>query len=88
MSDTPGLTFYFRDGCHLCEDMWQQLNELRRERPFQVHQVDVDGDPGLVDKYGSLVPVLASEDELLCHYYLDPKTLNDFLDRTEWVTSQ
>jgi len=42
----------------------------------------VDGDPGLVDKYGSLVPVLASGDELLCNYYLDPKTLNDFLDRT------
>ena len=78
----PGLTFYFRDGCHLCEDMWQQLDELRREGSFKVHQVDVDGDPGLVDKYGSLVPVLASGDELLCNYYLDPKTLNDFLDRT------
>ena len=62
--------------------MWQHLNELRRERLFKVHQVDVDGDPGLVDKYGSLVPVLASGDELLCNYYLDPKTLNDFLDRT------
>ena len=82
MSDSPGLTFYFRDGCHLCEDMWQQLDELRRERSFKVHQVDVDGDRGLVDKYGSLVPVLASGDELLCNYYLDPKTLNDFLDRT------
>ena len=81
MSDSPGLTFYFRDGCHLCEDMWQQLQELRLERPFQVHRVDVDGDPGLVDKYGYLVPVLASGEELLCHYYLDPKALNDYLDR-------
>jgi len=78
----PGLIFYFRDGCHLCEDMWQQLDELRRERSFKVQQVDVDGDPGLVDKYGSLVPVLAFGDELLCNYYLDPKTLSDFLDRT------
>jgi len=78
----PGLTFYFRDGCHLCEDMWQQLDELRRERQFKVHQVDVDGDPGLVDKYGPLVPVLAFGDELLCHYYLDPAALTDYLSRT------
>ena len=82
MSDFPELTFYSRAGCHLCEDMWQQLQELRLERPFQVHRVDVDGDPGLVDKYGYLVPVLASGEELLCHYYLDTKALNDYLDRT------
>lgn len=81
MSDSPGLTFYFRDGCHLCEDMWQQLQELKGGRPFHIHQVDVDGDPGLIDKYGSLVPVLASGKEVLCHYYLDPKTLNDYLER-------
>ena len=83
MSGSPGLTFYFRDGCHLCEDMWQQLGELRRERQFQVHQVNVDGDPGLVDKYGSLVPVLVSGDDVLCHYYLDLKNLNEFLNRIQ-----
>lgn len=82
MSDSPELTFYFRDGCHLCEDMWQQLQELRRERAFYVKRVDLDGDPGLADKFGTLVPVLTAGDELLCHYYLDPKTLGDYLDRS------
>ena len=82
MSHSGGLTFYYRDGCHLCEDMWQQLNELGRERQFQVHRVDVDADPGLVERYGALVPVLEAGGELLCHYYLDPETLNDYLDRS------
>ena len=84
MSDSPGLTFYFRDGCHLCEDMWQQLQELRLERSFQVRRVDVDSAPGLAERFGSLVPVLDAGDELLCHYYLDPAALKKYLDRTEW----
>ena len=88
MSGHDGLTFYYRDGCHLCEDMWQHLHELRHERQFQVNRVDVDTDPGLAERFGSLVPALASGDELLCHYYLDPAALNEYLGRTEWVTSQ
>ena len=62
--------------------MWQQLLELRRERPFSVRRINVDDDQGLVDEFGTLVPVLAAGDEILCHYYLDAKTLGDYLDRS------
>ena len=79
MNAPPGLTFYFRDGCHLCEDMWQQLQELRLEQPFPIKRVDVDGDPELRTRFGSLVPVLTSGEQLLCHYYLDPVALEDCL---------
>ncbi len=75
------LTFYFRPGCHLCDDMWQQLQALQQQRPFRLTPVDVDGDPDLQRRYGSLVPVLATGEEVICHYYLDPMALDLFLNQ-------
>ena len=73
------LTFYFRPGCHLCDDMWQQLQELREERGFELNPVNVDDNPELQARFGKLIPVLASGDKVLCHYYLDPVALIDGL---------
>jgi len=36
------ITFYFRPGCHLCDDMWQHLMEIREESPFDIEAVDID----------------------------------------------
>ena len=76
----PVLLFYYRNGCHLCEDMWQQLQELRRERRFEIESLDIALDSCLLERYGSLIPVLAAEKQVICHYYLDPIALNRYLD--------
>ena len=75
------LTFYFRPGCHLCDDMWQQLLERQRESGFQLQAVDVDNSPELQSRFGTLVPVLASGKGIICNYYLDPIALNAFLQQ-------
>lgn len=36
------LTLYYREACHLCEDMLQQLHEIQQEHPFDLVQIDVD----------------------------------------------
>lgn len=51
----PELTFYTRHGCHLCELARGALATL----DFRVHEVDVDADPALRERYGDDVPVLA-----------------------------
>lgn len=76
----PTLTFYYRDGCHLCEDMWQHLQLIRDRRPFDIELVDVDGDPDLQARYGTLIPVLGAGKQVICNYYLDPVGLERFLD--------
>ncbi|MCB1860071.1 MAG: glutaredoxin family protein [Gammaproteobacteria bacterium] len=63
--------------------MWQQLQEMRKERPFALQAVDVDGSRALVERFGQLVPVLAAGEHILCSYYLDPVALRSFLDRRE-----
>lgn len=75
------LTFYFRQDCHLCDDMWQQLLERQQETGFQLQAVDVDSSPELQSRFGTLIPVLASGEGVICHYYLDPVALNVFLQR-------
>ena len=77
------LTFYYRDGCHLCEDMWHQLREIQEQRPFDVQSENVDSDPDLKSRYGLLIPVLAVGEQVICNYYLDPVALNKYLDRPD-----
>ncbi|MCW8881279.1 MAG: glutaredoxin family protein [Sedimenticola sp.] len=74
------LIFYYRDGCHLCEDMWHQLREMQEQRPFEVQLQNIDSDPELKLLYGSLIPVLAVGKQVICNYYLDPIAVEKHLD--------
>jgi len=65
------LTLYGRAGCHLCDDMEQQLRRLQPERGFELTVVDIDGDPALGGEYGLKIPVLMAGTREICHYRLD-----------------
>lgn len=69
------LTLYARLGCHLCEDMQNDLLPLKKELGFELQVIDVDRDPVLVKQYGTRVPVLVSEKGEICHYFLDKQAL-------------
>ena len=62
---------YSRFGCHLCEDLLQQLTLLQQEHDFNITEVDIDSSPQLIDQYGSQVPVVTCGEEQICHYFLD-----------------
>lgn len=70
MSGNPTLTLYTRVGCHLCEDMEQQL-ELLQQHGFSLNVVDIDADSYLKLRYGERVPVLAAGELEICHYHLN-----------------
>lgn len=57
------VTLYSRAGCHLCDEMRAVVEAVRRDVPFALHVVDVDGDPKLLRAYGEEVPVLAVNGE-------------------------
>ena len=65
------FTVYSRIGCHLCEDLLQQLLQLQQAHNFKINEVDVDSSPQLIEQYGLQVPVVACDDEQICHYFLD-----------------
>ena len=69
------LTLYMRQGCHLCEDMEEQIGELLEPNSYRLTLVDIDADPALKSKYNEWVPVLEAEDREICHHFLDLKAL-------------
>ena len=81
--ERASLTIYIRSGCHLCEDMLHQLQQLKQTHLFDFITVDVDSDAKLKEQYGSLVPVVVHRNRQLCHYFLDQAALLQAIGSTD-----
>lgn len=79
MSYYPILTLYTRVGCHLCEEIEQQLSLLQQHHQFSLNVVDIDADSYLALRYGERVPVLAAGEQEICHYYLNKDLVLEYL---------
>jgi Glutaredoxin-like domain (DUF836) len=51
------VVLYTRLGCHLCDDARAMLDRYRTYLPV-VTEVDIDGDPSLVERFTTCVPVV------------------------------
>jgi hypothetical protein len=79
------LTLLIRAYCHLCDDM---RTALARQMPdVAVLEIDIDKDPALEARWGTLVPVLLAEGHEVCHYRLDTRTLDAILARSAGANS-
>ena len=58
--------FYYRDGCHLCEELAALLMRGWPEQAAVMQWRDVDRRPEWRDAYGELVPVLTVNGETVC----------------------
>jgi hypothetical protein len=77
-----GLVVLSRDGCHLCEQMLQELAGLERAAAIPpVKVLDVDSDPAMARQYGLKVPVLLLDGSVICHYTLNSNELLRLLGR-------
>lgn len=56
--DPKRFVMYTRQGCHLCEDAWRLLEEVRQRHDIHLGAVDIDTDPELAAKFGAMVPVV------------------------------
>ncbi|MGH7438803.1 MAG: glutaredoxin family protein [Polyangiaceae bacterium] len=77
------VTLYTRVDCHLCDEAKAVLEEVRRERPFELTIVDVDTDPALVEAYGLEVPVILVGGRKAFKYRVDPEGLKARLDQAD-----
>jgi hypothetical protein len=75
----PQLTLHYREGCHLCEDMEQQLHELLEPGSFTLIRIDIDEDPVLKEAYNVRVPVLSCKEMDLCEHFLDLQAVKEAL---------
>ncbi|MDR3390787.1 MAG: glutaredoxin family protein [Sulfuriferula sp.] len=76
----PQLTVYLRRYCHLCHDLLAKLLPYQQQFGLRINEVDIDADPALEERYGTLIPVLAdANNEEICHYFLDEGALTAYL---------
>jgi len=75
VSSKPELHFYFRDGCHLCEEMAAAIHAGWPQVMTDMVWVDVDSAPEIRERYGLKVPVLTYDGETVCEYRLDPEAM-------------
>lgn len=74
----PSLTLYYRQNCHLCEQMLAEIHALYDDS-LEVRLVDVDSALELKKRYGLKVPVLAGGEREICHGRLDTSSLEEYL---------
>ena len=80
------ITFYTRDGCHLCEESRDHLQaaleaRVKRGAPIaRVREVDIDTDPELKARFNDLVPVLELHGQEL-PLAMGRRAIDTFLDR-------
>jgi glutaredoxin len=52
------VTLYTRPDCCLCDDARAAIAGVRRQHDFELEEIDISGDPTLIDRYGERVPVV------------------------------
>jgi len=73
------LIVYYRDGCHLCEQMVASLFQLQKELKYEIKQIDIDTDPVLRKKYHVDVPVVTYQGEVIFYHFFDEDQLRKSL---------
>ena len=81
----PVLHVYSRHGCHLCEQLIEELLPIVRGA-FDVDVRDIDSREDWRARYDVRVPVVEFEGRMICEYQLDREAIQELVtaeSRTE-----
>ena len=72
---------YFREGCHLCEDMISQMHAILVDYDGAVLELrNIDDNPAWLALYDKRVPVLMNGEQVLSEYFLDEFSVRQHLN--------
>jgi len=72
---SAAVTLYGRPGCHLCDIAREALERVRADTPFELREIDIEGDDELFKRYLERIPVVCLDGEELFEYHVDEPTL-------------
>ena len=73
------FTVYTRAQCCCCHKALDLLMEAQRHHGFRIVEVDIDGEPELVAKYNTEVPVVAVDGKVRFRGVVNPALLERLL---------
>ena len=75
------ITLFTRPGCHLCDEAREAILALREELPpFELDEVNIEQDDGLLARYLERIPVVAVDGEVVSELELKLDLLRASLD--------
>ena len=75
------ITLYGRPGCHLCDEAREAIVALRSEvAPFELREVNIERDDGLLARYLERIPVVAVDGNTVSELQIDLDALRRLLD--------
>lgn len=85
--DEPGRRFarlvvYSRPECHLCDDAKDILAQYAEYLP-EIEDVDIDGDPQLVERFGTSIPVVEIDGQIRFRGRVDEVLLRRLIEGTK-----
>ncbi len=69
------VTMYMREGCHLCEEAKANIAPVLAECGAKLHEVDIDDDPKLLERYTNDVPVIFIGSQFFAQHRVDVERL-------------
>ncbi len=73
------VILYSKPGCHLCEDARRVLEQVQKQQPFHLEEVNIQDDPTLLAEYGEQIPVVLLNGTFFCEYEVDGAKLRQLL---------
>ena len=74
------VVIYGRDGCCLCEQALELLEQVRATRPFALQQRDIESDQRLLAAYLERIPVVTIDGVEVFELFVDESELKRRLD--------
>ncbi len=78
MNAMPSVQIYSRPGCHLCEQLIEEIAPLLRGRA-RLTVLNVDSRADWQEDYGNRVPVVEIDGRFVCEHKLDRAALHSVL---------
>jgi hypothetical protein len=72
------ILVYSRPGCHLCEQLVEELLPLIRDR-LELQILNIDTCPEWTNEYGTRIPVVEYDSQFVCQYTLDKSLITEIL---------
>jgi glutaredoxin len=74
------VVLYGREGCCLCDDAREVLERVRRSRPFELEERDIESDDAMLRTYLERIPVVAIDGQEVFDLFVDEHELERRLD--------
>lgn len=69
------MRVYGAAGCHLCDAARKVVHEVRAETPFDLEEIEIDGDPELERRYRTRIPVVEVDGAEAFTFFVHPDGL-------------